>query len=126
MTDARTLILVIDDDPFARAFAEVVLSAAGYRVAQAATAAQGLALVADAAPRLIDLDYAMPGLTGLDLLVTLRGGDVNPEMAVIHSAWNSDEARRACEALGAVWLDKPLSPDGLSSAVRTALIPSPH
>ncbi len=122
MNQAAALILVIDDDPFARAFAEVVLSGAGYRVAQAATAVEGLAMAADAAPRLILLDYAMPGMTGLDALLALRSGTVDPEVAVIMlSAWVSEDVRHAVEALGAVWLAKPLAADGLSSAVRAAL-----
>lgn len=122
MTQAPALILVIDDDPFARAFAEVVLSGAGYRVAQAATAVEGLAMAANVAPRLILLDYAMPGMTGLDALLALRAGTVDPEVAVIMlSAWVSQDVRHAVEALGAVWLAKPLAADGLSGAVRAAL-----
>ncbi len=123
MTQAPALILVIDDDPFSRAFAEVVLSGAGYRVSQAATAAEGLAMAADAAPRLILLDYAMPGMTGLDALLALRAGTVAPEVAVIMlSAWVSEDVRHAVEALGAIWLAKPLAAEALSSAVRAALI----
>jgi CheY-like chemotaxis protein len=122
MTEPNAMILVIDDDPFARAFAEVVLSGAGYRVAQAATASEGLAMVAHTAPNLIVLDYAMPGMTGLDALQALRSGANAPEVSVIMlSAWVSNDVRQAVEALDAVWLAKPLAADGLSSAVRAAL-----
>ncbi len=122
MSATNALILIIDDDPFARTFADVVLSAAGYRVVQAATAAEGLAMAACAAPQLILLDYAMPGMTGLDALLALRSRTVDPEVTVVMlSAWVSIDVRQAVEALGAIWLAKPLGADGLSSAVRAAL-----
>lgn len=122
MTESGALILVIDDDPFARAFAEAVLSTAGHRVAQAATAEEGLAMAAKLAPDLILLDYAMPGMTGLDALRALRSGPTGSEIAVIMlSAWVSNDIRRAVEILGAVWLAKPLGAEGLSGAVQAAL-----
>lgn len=122
MSETKALILVIDDDPFARAFADVVLVAAGYRVAQASTASEGLALAGQLMPALVLLDYAMPGMTGLDVLLALRSDRLNPDVAVIVlSAWVSEDVRKAVEVLGAVWLAKPLAAASLSGAVDAAL-----
>lgn len=122
MTDHGRSILVVDDDPFARAFAEAVLGRAGYRVSQAGSADEALELIDRQHPDLVLLDYAMPVRTGLDVLLAMRAGRASDQTAIIVlSAWAAPEARQAVEQHGAVWLAKPVSADILVATVARCL-----
>lgn len=113
-------ILVIDDDPFMRAFAETVLSGAGFKVVLAASAADGVARYREARPALIVLDFAMPGQSGRWALQALRAlGGMPPVLMV--SAWRSEEAEDDMRRLGAQWLEKPISAQALIDAVAVRL-----
>lgn len=70
----RTELLLVEDDALFRETLVANLQAAGLRVQAFPDPAQALAAVAGgAAPDLLLLDWALPGMTGLELLKTLRG-----------------------------------------------------
>ncbi len=71
-------VLVIDDDAEARELLVRTLTAAGYAVATAGSADQGLALARRLGPRLITLDLLMPGKDGWAALSELKR---DPELA---------------------------------------------
>src|SRR5260370_4641400 len=68
----RQKILVIEDDPVARADLEARLAANGYTVARAADAASALTVVNRERPDLILLDLGLPAGDGLLVLERLR------------------------------------------------------
>jgi CheY-like chemotaxis protein len=66
-------ILVVDDDPDLRGLVEFRLRKAGHQVLAAGDGAIALAAVRERdRPDLAILDVAMPGMSGLELLVALR------------------------------------------------------
>ena len=65
-------ILLIDDDALLRRSLAFALERAGYAVTLAASAEEGLALLADVQPQLVLLDIGLPGMDGLDALRQLR------------------------------------------------------
>ena len=71
-TDARTRILVVDDDAEMRALLADVLSNEGYTVEGVANGAEALIRLRIQSFGAIVLDKNMPGLSGLDLLPGLR------------------------------------------------------
>lgn len=70
---SRPLILCVDDEPDALTILRLFLTAHGFAIAAAATAAQALELVESLRPDLIVTDYAMPDMSGLELCRALRG-----------------------------------------------------
>lgn len=120
--DGRKTVLIIDDDPFLRAFAVAVLENAEFLVRQADNAVDGVASALMSPPDLILLDYAMPANDGLEVIRALNAiHDAAATPVIVLSAWQSDEIRRKFRSLGASWIDKPVSADALVAAVKRRL-----
>jgi two-component system KDP operon response regulator KdpE len=68
----KPVILIIDDEPQIRKLLEIVLVNSEYRVLQAATAKEGIALAANHSPELILLDLGLPDRSGHEVLKELR------------------------------------------------------
>lgn len=79
------LVLVVDDDNAVRQVTVEMTRDLGCQVAQAADAEQALALVdtLSAMPTLILLDYAMPGMNGLQLAHALRARGLTAPIALV-------------------------------------------
>jgi signal transduction histidine kinase len=66
-------ILLVDDDALIANTTAALLEDLGHRVAEAHSGEEALVLVQDGlAPDIVVTDYAMPGMTGMDLAVALR------------------------------------------------------
>jgi len=116
-------VLVIDDDPAARAITRRVLVREGYRVAEAADGESGLALTRELRPDLITLDILMPGMDGWAVLAALKA---DPELARIPVILQTiTEERNMGFALGASeYLTKPIERKRLAALVKR-YVPSP-
>jgi CheY-like chemotaxis protein/HD-like signal output (HDOD) protein len=66
------MILIVDDEAIVREPIAACLQMAGYETLCAASGREGLALACKHLPRLVLLDLAMPGMTGLQFLQLLR------------------------------------------------------
>jgi signal transduction histidine kinase len=79
------LVLVVDDDAAVRQVTVEMARDLGCEVAQATGGEQALALIGDltSAPTLILLDYAMPGMNGLQLARALRERGIRAPIALI-------------------------------------------
>ena len=60
-------VLIVDDEPAIRQVLSFTLSGEGYELFEAADADAALAVIEQARPDLILLDWMLPGLSGLDL-----------------------------------------------------------
>jgi PAS domain S-box-containing protein len=65
-------VLVVDDDPDVRKFLVETLDTLGYHVLEAEDGYAGLSLFAKSSPHLVIVDYAMPGLSGAEMVRELR------------------------------------------------------
>jgi CheY-like chemotaxis protein len=65
-------ILVIDDEPDVVSYLSAFLEDEGFQVLTASNGPDGLALAREEAPDLITLDITMPGMSGIEVLTTLR------------------------------------------------------
>ena len=114
-----TSILIVDDDPLVRELVKLHLGRSGHQVIQAASGQEALALIEQEAPQLILLDFAMPGLTGVAVLRTLRGNERTSQIPVVMvTAWRADAERALSEELGVLWMPKPIIGDTLTATVR--------
>jgi DNA-binding response OmpR family regulator len=67
-------VLVVDDDEAIRSLLVVTLTAAGFRVIEATTGADGLALLDQEPVSVAVLDAAMPDMSGLEVAAKLGAG----------------------------------------------------
>ncbi|MDP1914382.1 response regulator [Brevundimonas sp.] len=115
----RERILVIDDDAAVRRFIVECLEGLGYRVDQAPSGEEGLGLIGSLAPDLTIVDYAMPGISGVD--VVERARVIAPGMPIIMATGYADmDAVDRVMSLSNV-LRKPFRLSELATAVRGAL-----
>lgn len=118
MTDGAR-VLVIDDDPFMRQLIDVHLTRAGMSVELAAGGEEGIAKARTLTPDAIVLDYAMPVMSGQEVLQRLRRDPFTAAIPlIVISAWSSLEQRDKARSLGVAWLEKPVEGAVLVDAVQ--------
>src|SRR5216110_3840300 len=119
----RQKILVIEDDPVARADLQARLKAQGYTVALAADAASALTVVNRERPDVILLDLGLPAGDGYLVLERLRKIKTLAAIPVLIITGRSDaETRKRVEAMGvAPVLVKPVQTEALLAAISEAL-----
>ena len=114
-------MLVVDDEAQTRAMLTELITQQGYRVRTAADGAAAVRAVLDAAPDVVLLDIAMPGLGGIEALTAIRA--IAPEVKVIMVSGQGDLdlAKRAL-AYGAFdYITKPVDPAYLTVSLQVAL-----
>jgi len=116
-------ILVVDDDVTLVAPLKDGLESAGYRVAVAFDAAQGLLLAQELRPDLIILDFYMPGTDGGAVYERLRASPLTSAMPVIFSTGLTLEELkgRVKPGLKTFFLRKPVGFSGILSVVNQVL-----
>lgn len=113
-------ILVIDDEPQIRKLLEITLQSNGYRVRQASTAREGLALAASHPPDLVLLDLGLPDESGHSVLQALRAWYQGA--IIILSVQSSEEAIVTALDVGANdYLVKPFRSGELLARIRSVL-----
>lgn len=120
MHDSRPpRVLVVDDDGPVRALLCDLLALWGCEADAAATGSEGLQLFAARRYDLIVTDHSMPGLTGLELVRTVR--HVDPTVAIIMVTAAAGELLADHQRLDFALVAKPFQCDALETAVRGAL-----
>jgi CheY-like chemotaxis protein len=110
-------VLVIDDDPAARALTRRALEREGYGIVEAADGETGLRLARELRPRLITLDVLMPGMDGWAVLAALKSDSDLAAIPVILQTILED--RNLGFALGASeYLTKPVDRKRLAALVK--------
>jgi two-component system, OmpR family, KDP operon response regulator KdpE len=119
MTNTNS-ILIIDDEVQIRRLLEITLSASGYRISEASTGKEGLAMAATGQPLLIILDLGLPDMDGLEILKKLREWYQKP--IIILSVRNSeDDIIRALDHGANDYLTKPFRTGELLARIRVAI-----
>lgn len=120
MNPNATEILIIDDEPQIRKLLQITLHSNDYKVKEAATARDGLALAASHPPDMILLDLGLPDESGHSVLQTLREWYTRP--IIILSVQSSEEAIVNALDHGANdYLVKPFRSGELLARIRSVL-----
>lgn len=117
---ARVPVLVVDDEPHIGRIIRTRLEQGPFEVALAETGAAALAAL-EARPdtRLLLLDLMLPGMSGLDVLRTVRADARFAALpCLVLTAAGHEAQYRAAESLGvAEFMTKPFSPRRLHARV---------
>jgi CheY-like chemotaxis protein len=116
-SDARRLILIVDDEPSVRAMvhASIRVRAERYRVVEAATAAEAVEQATVRQPDLVLLDVALPDHDGFWVCRTLKTAPATASIPVVMlTAMSLPSDRDQALAAGADgYIVKPFSPRAL-------------
>jgi CheY-like chemotaxis protein len=119
MTERR--ILIVEDHPTMREAMRLVLEGEGFIIEEAADGQSALAAVQRQPPDLMFLDLNIPGVTGADVLRTVKTDPAFTGRVIVVTA-TGEEGRAAALRLGAdEYFTKPFSPTALLRTVEQAL-----
>jgi CheY-like chemotaxis protein len=121
--NARSLVLIADDDADILALVKAVLERSGHEVVAVRDGAEALASVGARKPDLAVLDIAMPEVDGLEVLRRLRADATTSDLPVVLLSARAQEAdvKRGFAIGASAYLKKPFSPRELSEQVAKLL-----
>jgi two-component system, response regulator RegA len=109
-TDARTLLLLDDDDVFALRMAKA-LEARGFEVTRAATVAHALELARTESPECALVDLRLPDGHGLDVVTELHAIDATTRIVVLTGYGAIATAVESLKRGASDYLTKPVDAD---------------
>ncbi len=114
------VILIVDDEVQIRRLLEITLSANGYKISEASTGKEGLAMAATTHPVLIILDLGLPDINGFDVLKKLREWYAKP-IIILSVRSSEDDIVRALDNGANDYLTKPFRTGELLARIRVAI-----
>lgn len=113
-------VLIVDDEEMVRTALEQWLRLSGFTTHVATNAGEALAMLDDTRPDVVLTDVRMPGLSGLDLLRTVRERALSAEVILITGHGDVPMAVEAMRGGAFDFLQKPYVPDQLVTTLRRA------
>lgn len=117
---AQATVLIIDDDPAVRNSLKFALEVEGFAVRTYHAGGDLLGETEFPTDGCLVVDYKLPEMNGLDLLVELRRRNIGLP-AILITTHPSSEVRRRAALAGATVIEKPLLNDTLFQGIRAAL-----
>ena len=114
------LVLVVEDEARMRRFLRPSLAARGYRVVEAASGEEGVAMVRQWVPDVVLLDLGLPDVDGLDVTRRIRQWSRVP-IVVLSARGQEVDKVSALDAGADDYLTKPFGVDELHARIRAAL-----
>jgi CheY-like chemotaxis protein len=113
-------VLVVEDDSEVRAMLVESLRMLGYTVTEAADGQAGLDRLVDDHPDLLMVDFAMPGMNGIDVIAAAR--KLRADLPVILATGYADVDIADLAVERCTILRKPFQLDDLARTVRIGLV----
>lgn len=116
-------VMVVDDEPNIVLSLEFLMQQAGFQVVTAATGEEALELINQTAPNLVLLDISLPGISGFEVLQSLRQqADFKNLPIIMLTAHGREAEKEKGLALGADdYITKPFSTQELVEKVKSLL-----
>jgi DNA-binding response OmpR family regulator len=116
-------VLLIEDEPNIAEAIRFILSRDGWEVTVEENGAQALPRVADVKPDLVILDLMLPGMSGLEILASLRADPATEDLRVLMlTAKGQGRDREAAERAGvSAFMSKPFSNAEMRAQVRALM-----
>lgn len=124
-SDAKPVILIVDDDPDLAMIMKMILSHAGFEAHSVLSGQEALDWLGTRTPDLILLDLMMPDINGFTILRKLRASETTSSLPVVILTAKADQkTRMESQSAGAdAFLTKPINSKSLIEYVRRALGP---
>lgn len=120
MSGQGPLVLVVEDEPQMRRFLRPLLSSQGYRLVEAESAAEALAMATAHNPELVLLDLGLPDGDGIELTHRFREWTQAP-ILIISARGREEDRVEALDAGADDYLTKPFGGRELLARIRAAL-----
>jgi two-component system KDP operon response regulator KdpE len=120
VNQAGALVLLVEDEPPMRRFLRASLSSHGFRLVEASTAREAVALATSHNPELVLLDLGLPDGDGIELTRQLREWSQVP-ILVLSARGREDDKVLALDAGADDYLTKPFGVNELLARIRVAL-----
>lgn len=116
-------VLIVDDTNTLRSLVQIYLLAHGWEFVEAQDGAEGLEKTRSLHPDVVISDVKMPVMDGFELCAAIRSDPTLRDIPVVLLTMLGDEGSRARGQLvgASAFLTKPISPDTLREAVRSAV-----
>jgi two-component system response regulator (stage 0 sporulation protein F) len=119
---ARGRLLIVDDEPHIREILETYFKGRGIEVLSASSGPEALAIVKKERPHLMLLDLRMPGMSGLDVLKSVRALDQGVEVIMITANGELELARETLREGACDYVMKPFDLRYLETSVLAKLL----
>jgi DNA-binding NtrC family response regulator len=117
----KTKILVVDDEHLIRWSLEQSLKKQGYEVFTAGTGEDALRLAREEQPELVLLDYHLPGIDGLEVLMRLKEMDEEVLVIMVTAQGGLETAVNTMRHGAYDYINKPFNLDEMAIVIRKAL-----
>jgi two-component system phosphate regulon response regulator PhoB len=117
------MILVVEDEPAIRELVVLNLQQAGHRAVVADSAEQALAVIREALPDMILLDWMLPGMSGVELARRLKADGRTRDVPIIMLTARGDEQDKitGLEIGADDYITKPFSPREMNARIKAVL-----
>lgn len=117
----RPKVLVIDDDPNLRRTLSDILNAKGYEPLAAKNGIEGLEILKSRQANVALVDLQMPGISGLEVLSSIRSGYPSTEVIILTGNATLDSAIEATNKGAFSYMQKPYEIDQLLLHIKRAV-----
>jgi signal transduction histidine kinase len=118
--EARSVVLLVDDEEDIRDILSIVLTDMGYEVLAAADGVAALSIFREAAPPIVLTDIKMPGMDGIELLRKIKAENPEAEVIMITGHGDMDLAIKSLKYEATDFVTKPINDDILEIALKRA------